>query len=53
MSTNPTVNDWKPLVDSFKVGAWDPVFLADDDGKLYMYFGSSNTYPTYGTGDRP
>lgn len=48
MSTNPTVDDWKPLVDSFKVGAWDPGFLADDDGKLYIYFGSSNTYPTYG-----
>lgn len=46
MSTNPTEDDWKPLVDSFKVGAWDPGFLADDDGKLYVYFGSSNTYPT-------
>ncbi|MFT4155318.1 family 43 glycosylhydrolase [Parafilimonas sp.] len=48
MSTNPTADDWKPLADSFKVGAWDPAFLADDDGKLYIYFGSSNTYPTYG-----
>ncbi len=48
MSTNPTVDDWKYAVDSFKVGAWDPGFLADDDGRLYIYFGSSNTYPTYG-----
>ncbi len=48
MSTNPTVDDWKYAVDSFKVGAWDPGFLADDDGKLYIYFGSSNTYPTMG-----
>ena len=48
MSTNPTVDDWKEAVDSFKVGAWDPGFLADGDDKLYIYFGSSNTYPTYG-----
>lgn len=48
MSTNPTVDDWKYATDSFKVGAWDPAFLADDDGKLYIYFGSSNVYPTYG-----
>ncbi len=48
MSTNPTVDDWKYAIDSFKVGAWDPGFLADGDDKLYIYFGSSNTYPTYG-----
>jgi beta-xylosidase len=30
------------------VGAWDPDLFADDDGRLYIYFGSSNTYPTYG-----
>lgn len=48
MSTNPTTDDWKVAVDSFKVGAWDPSFLADDDGNLYIYFGSSNVYPIYG-----
>ena len=48
MSTNPTGDEWKPLVDSFKVGAWDPGFFADDDGRLYIYNGSSNTYPIYG-----
>ncbi len=48
MSTNPTVDDWKYATDSFKVGAWDPGFLADGNDKLYIYFGSSNTYPTYG-----
>ncbi len=48
MSTNPTVDDWKEAVDSFKVGAWDPGFLADGDDKLFIYFGSSNLYPTYG-----
>ena len=48
MSTNPTKDDWKEAVDSFKVGAWDPALFLDDDGRLYIYFGSSNTYPTYG-----
>lgn len=48
MSTNPKANEWKPLVDSFEIGGWDPAFFTDDDGKFYMYNGSSNTYPTYG-----
>lgn len=48
MSTNPKTNEWKPLVDSFSIGGWDPAFFTDDDGKLYMYNGSSNRYPTYG-----
>lgn len=48
MSTNPKGNDWKPLVDSFDIGGWDPAFFTDDDGKLYMYNGSSNVYPLYG-----
>lgn len=48
MSTNPKANEWKPLVDSFDIGGWDPAFFADDDGRLYMYNGSSNVYPLYG-----
>ena len=48
MSVNPKANEWKPLVDSFAIGGWDPAFFTDDDGKLYMYNGSSNTYPLYG-----
>ena len=48
MSTNPKANEWKPLVDSFEIGGWDPAFFTDDDGKLYMYNGSSNKYPVYG-----
>ena len=48
MSTNPKANEWKPLVDSFEIGGWDPAFFTDDDGKLYMYNGSSNVYPLYG-----
>lgn len=48
MSTNPKANEWKPLVDSFEMGGWDPAFFTDDDGRLYMYNGSSNQYPLYG-----
>lgn len=48
MSTNPKVDEWKSLVDSFKIGGWDPAFFTDDDGRFYMYNGSSNKYPLYG-----
>jgi hypothetical protein len=48
MSTDPKRNEWKPLVDSFEIGGWDPAFFTDDDGKLYMYNGSSNVFPLYG-----
>ncbi len=48
MSTNPKANEWKPLVDSFDIGGWDPSFFTDDDGRFYMYNGSSNRFPMYG-----
>ncbi len=48
MSTDPKGNEWKPLVDSFDIGGWDPAFFTDDDGRLYMYNGSSNVFPIYG-----
>ncbi len=48
MSTNPKANEWKPLVDSFEIGGWDPSFFTDTDGRLYMYNGSSNKFPMYG-----
>lgn len=48
MSTNPKANQWKEVVDSFEIGGWDPDFFVDNDGKLFMYNGSSNSYPLYG-----
>lgn len=48
MSTHPKANQWKPLVDSFALGGWDPTFFTDRDGRLYMYNGSSNKWPFYG-----
>ena len=48
MSTDPKSNDWKPLIDSLDIGGWDPAFFTDDDGRFYMYNGSSNRWPLYG-----
>lgn len=48
MSTDPLANEWKPLLEKFEIGGWDPDFFTDDDGRLYMYNGSSNRYPLYG-----
>ncbi len=47
-SSDPESNEWKPLVEKFEIGGWDPDFFTDDDGRLYMYNGSSNRYPLYG-----
>jgi xylan 1,4-beta-xylosidase len=47
MSTDPGKDNWKEAIDSFDVGAWDPAFFLDDDGRFYIYFGSSNTFPLY------
>ena len=48
MSTNPKANDWKETIPALEIGGWDPDFFIDDNGKLYMYNGSSNSYPIYG-----
>lgn len=48
VSTDPKNNKWTEAVDSFEIGGWDPAGFVDDNGKLYMYNGSSNRYPLYG-----
>jgi xylan 1,4-beta-xylosidase len=48
MSTNPKEGQWKEAVDSFQAGAWDPALFLDEDGKIFLYHGSSNLYPLYG-----
>ena len=47
-STNPQVDEWNEATPAFRVGAWDPAFFLDDDGRLYLYHGSSNDKPIYG-----
>jgi len=49
-SKNPTKDEWDIAVDSFKVGAWDPGFLYDQEqDRLFLYWGSSNEFPLLGT----
>ncbi len=48
MSTNPKGNEWSELVYKFDIGGWDPDFFTDDNGKLYMFNGSSNAFPLKG-----
>ncbi|MGI9076528.1 MAG: family 43 glycosylhydrolase [Gemmatimonadaceae bacterium] len=33
--------------DSVQPGPWDPALFRDDDGRWYLYWGSSNVYPLY------
>ena len=48
LSTNPKAGEWTALVDSFpQRHAWDPSFFRDDDGRVYLYWGASNTFPPY------
>jgi xylan 1,4-beta-xylosidase len=47
-STNPKSGRWQHLVDSTRLPAWDPDLFYDDDGKLYLYYGSSGTLPVKG-----
>lgn len=48
MSTNPKGDEWSEAVHKFDIGGWDPAFFTDDDGRLYLYNGSSNEYPLKG-----
>jgi xylan 1,4-beta-xylosidase len=34
--------------EAFPPGPWDPALFADDDGRWYLYWGSSNKFPLYG-----
>src|SRR5215204_497747 len=47
-SKTPATDSWTEAVEKFQGAAWDPAFFLDDDGRLYLYWGSSNTFPLYG-----
>ncbi|ESQ93104.1 hypothetical protein ABAC460_02270 [Asticcacaulis sp. AC460] len=40
--------EYKIQPDQVQPSPWDPGLFIDDDGKWYMYWGSSNVYPIYG-----
>ena len=37
-----------PQPEAVPPGPWDPALFKDDDGRWYLYWGSSNKYPLYG-----
>ena len=37
-----------PQPEHVQPGPWDPALFKDDDGRWYLYWGSSNTFPLYG-----
>ena len=47
-TTHPDDGRWKHLAETALLPHWDPDLFLDDDGKLYLYYGSSNEFPTKG-----
>lgn len=47
-SSDPKAGKWEKATERLEIGGWDPAFFVDDDGRLYMYNGSSNVYPIFG-----
>ncbi len=47
-STDPKSGKFRRAVDRNALPSWDPCLFLDDDGKLYLYYGSSNEYPLKG-----
>lgn len=47
-TTNPIEDNWRPMDRTLPFPVWDPNFFRDDDGKIYLYWGCSDTRPIYG-----
>jgi xylan 1,4-beta-xylosidase len=47
-TTDPFLDNWKPMNDTLPFAVWDPNFFLDDDGQRYLYWGCSNFLPIYG-----
>jgi hypothetical protein len=45
---NPKTGLWKVANPDFPIGMIDPDLFADDNGRLYFYYGCSNVNPIYG-----
>jgi len=44
-SIDPKEGRWKRLTETAILPHWDPDLFLDDDGRLYLYYGSSNEFP--------
>ncbi len=45
---DPKSGKWQVVNPSFPIGMIDPDLFLDDDGRLYFYYGCSNSKPIYG-----
>jgi xylan 1,4-beta-xylosidase len=44
-TTQPQTGRFKRYIEKNTLPTWDPYIFKDDDGRLYLYYGSSNEYP--------
>jgi hypothetical protein len=44
-TSDPVSGKWELVNDSFPISMTDPALLADNDGRIYFYFGCSNRNP--------
>ncbi len=44
-TTQPENGRWRQVMSRNTLPSWDPCLFLDDDGRLYLYYGSSNEYP--------
>lgn len=47
-TTDPKSGKFRRAVNRNSLPSWDPCLFLDDDGKLYLYYGSSNEFPLKG-----
>lgn len=47
-TSNPDLGDWKTTYSVIPIGVQDPCLFVDEDGKVYLYEESSNTWPIRG-----
>lgn len=47
-SVDPLSGEWTVALEELQQAVWDPAFLLDDDGRLYLYWGCSDHRPLMG-----
>lgn len=47
-NATPEKDTWEKVPCHFDFNQWDPYFFADDDGKVYLYWGCSDVNPIMG-----
>jgi hypothetical protein len=47
-TSKPQTGKWEKAKTDFSIGLIDPCLFLDEDGRLYLYYGCSNSKPIYG-----